>query len=408
MDIRMTGIDYNRAPVEVRERFAMTRGTAAVAMERLRADGGAQGCVILSTCNRTELWICGGKLLPYEALCDVCGVDPAEYRDCFLDRAGREAAEHLFALACGLKSQVFGEDQIITQVGDALALARGCGAAGPVLETLFRMAVTAAKRVKTDVRLTAADRSVAASTVAFLRGKLGTLDGLPCMVIGNGEMGRLAASALVAEGCDVLMTVRQYHHGEVCIPDGAQTIAYEKRLIYLPGMRVVVSATASPHYTLRAPDVAPFPTPAILCDLAVPRDIDPALADRPDLSLYDTDQICGHRPVRADYETLTQVREILQSCLAEFEAWYRFREFIPAVGEISACAADDLLGRMQKPIRRLPLAQDDRDAFAGYLNQSAQKAVARLLYGLRENLAPQLWKQCIEGLQKSAHGKEQV
>lgn len=163
-----------------------------------------------------------------------------------------------------------------------------------MLETLFRSAVTSAKKVKTAVRLTEADQSVAVRMEAFLKGVMGPLAGTPCLVIGNGEMGRLAARRLVEAGCRVSMTVRRYRHGEVSLPDGVEAVSYEERLSLLPRVRLVVSATASPHYTLRAAEVGPaLSGPKVFCDLAVPRDIDPAIASLPGARVYDTDGICG-------------------------------------------------------------------------------------------------------------------
>ena len=140
-----------------------------------------------------------------------------------MGRRGEEAVRYLFELSCGLHSKVFGEDQIITQVKDALALARQAGAADTVLEKLFQGAVTAAKKVKTQLHLTAVSRSVAQKAADLLTERLGPLEGVPCLVIGNGEMGQLMARELVARGADVTMTLRQYKRGDVLIPPGARS-----------------------------------------------------------------------------------------------------------------------------------------------------------------------------------------
>ena len=400
----MAGIDSSRAPVGVRERFAMTASAASEAAARACREFGADGCVLLSTCNRTELWLSGGASLdPCELLCALRGADPGARRDCFVRRDGFEAAEHLFQLACGMKSQVFGEDQILTQVGNALSLSREAGAADAVLETLFRSAVTAAKKVKTAVRLTEADQSVAVRMVEFLQSVMGPLAGTPCLVIGNGEMGRLAARQLMEAGCRVSMTVRRYRHGEVSLPDGAKAVPYEERIALLPRVRLVVSATASPHYTLRAAEVGPaLAGPTVFCDLAVPRDIDPAIASLPGARVYDTDGICGGADARRDEDALARARAILADDLAEFARWYGFRAVVPVVKEIGGLAARDFTGRVEKTVRGLGLSGEAEEELLGLLRASAEKTVGRLLFGLRETLAPELWRPCVDALQRSA------
>ena len=127
MGICMFGIDHNRASIDIRSVFSFTKKNAVTAMEELKKTEGILGCVILSTCNRMECWVStvedwDGCL--FDEICKIKQVDPEEYRAYFRERKDKEAVDHLFHLTCGLKSQILGEDQILTQVKDALALAR--------------------------------------------------------------------------------------------------------------------------------------------------------------------------------------------------------------------------------------------------------------------------------------------
>lgn len=404
MSIRMAGIDYEKAPVEVRERFSMTKAAAASSAAALCRDGGISGCVILSTCNRTELWINGKDegAQPYDLLCREKGADPALYRGCFSFRQDEEAALYLFELACGMRSQVYGEDQIITQVGEALAVSRQAGGTDAVLETLFRMAVTAAKEVKTKTRLAPMESSVATRTVEFLKKKFKTLSGVPCLVIGNGNIGRLAAQGLRSEGAEVMVTLRSHHHGGTDVPQGCAPVPYDGRLSVLPDMKIVVSATASPHYTLRAGELPRMAHPVCFCDLAVPRDIDPEIGEMENAELYHTDTICGPSGARRDPEQERLAEKILHTHLDEFFHWYRFRSLVPEVNKISGLAAEDMLSRVGKSIDRLDLEAEERKKLAESVGGAAEKVVARLVYGLREHLDPALWESCIAGLKKAA------
>lgn len=167
-----------------------------------------------------------------------------------MEREEGEAIEHLFYLTSGLKSQILAEDQIITQVKDALSMARDVYCTDNVLEVLFRMAVTAAKRVKTEVVFSRGNSSVIHQAIQKLREAGYSLDGITCMVIGNGEMGKVAALALAEAGAHVTVTVRQYRSGIVSIPKGCDRINYGERMEFFPSCDLVVSATASPNFTL--------------------------------------------------------------------------------------------------------------------------------------------------------------
>ena len=151
MSISMIGIDHNMAPVDIRAHFAFTKKNAGEAMEKIKEQKGIYGCVILSTCNRLEVWASVDDeedVCLYDCLCQLKGITEDSYREYFVERKDQEAVEHLFYLTSGLKSQIIGEDQILTQVKDALNLARENFEADGVREFLFRMAVTAGKRMK--------------------------------------------------------------------------------------------------------------------------------------------------------------------------------------------------------------------------------------------------------------------
>ena len=213
MSICMVGIDHNKASVDVRALFSFTKKNAAAAMEQLKSRNGILGCIILSTCNRMEIWASveeewEGSLV--EELCIIEEVDPTQFGQYFVMREGKEAVNHLFHLTCGLKSQILGEDQIITQVKDALSLARENYMTDSVLEVLFRMAVTAAKKVKTDVTFSRANVTAMDRAVSMLKEQGFEMNGKTCMVIGNGEMGKLAAQTMQKAGAMVTVTERPY------------------------------------------------------------------------------------------------------------------------------------------------------------------------------------------------------
>ena len=295
MSIQMIGIDHGRAPIPVRERFAFTKKACGETYEKLKEQPQVAGCIILSTCNRTEVWFDSaeeGGLPLKQWLCEQKNLSVDEYEKYLVVRQGAEAVEHLLHMTSGLRSLIVGEDQVLSQVRDAWSMAREWEATDKVLDVLFRMAVTGAKQVKTHMQISTANTSAIEHAIRFLKEQDYSLSGKTCMVIGNGEMGKRTALALLAEGADVTVTVRQYRSGVVEIPEGCRRINYGERLSFLPQCDLVVSATSSPNMTLKFEDVSPVhpSRPQVYVDLAVPRDIDPKLAELPGVRLTHSDR----------------------------------------------------------------------------------------------------------------------
>ncbi len=405
MGISMIGIDYNRASVDIRAGFSFTKKNAATAMERLKREQGVLGCIILSTCNRMEIWASAqeewqGSL--YEFLCREKEKVPGEFREYFVQRTGKEAVEHLFYLASGLKSQILAEDQILTQVKDALALAREAYCTDNVLEVLFRMAVTAAKRVKTEVSFSRGNISVIHQALDCLENQGFSLRGKTCMVIGNGEMGKLAALALKEAGADVTVTVRQYRSGIVSIPKGCDRINYGDRMEFLPKCDLAVSATASPNYTLTRQllEEEDIPGHMVLIDLAVPRDIEPSAGTLPNVTLYDIDSFKINTLSPKMQASMDKAGVILAEQQEEFYNWYDGHDLIPRIRDIKKEAVEDLNLRIMKILRKTPMEDADREKLLNAIDTAAAKVVNKMIFGLRDSLEQEAFKNCVEGLEQ--------
>ena len=401
----MIGIDYKKASVDVRAQFSFTKKNAAAALENLKKEPGILGCIILSTCNRMEIWASTGedwKGSLYEFLCREKEKDPREFEKYFVKRGEEEAVEHLFYLTSGLKSQILAEDQIITQVKDALALSREAYCTDNVLEVLFRMAVTAAKKVKTQVSFSRANSSVIHQAIERLEDQGFSIQGKTCMVIGNGEMGKVTALALKEAGADVTVTVRQYRSGIVTIPQGCDRINYGERLEFLPKCDLVVSATASPNYTLTMEQIenAKIPGHVVLIDLAVPRDIEPSAGTLNNVTLYDIDSFKIDAVSPKLQASLDQAGEILREQQEEFYNWYNGRDLIPRIQEIKADAVEDLNLRIMKILRKTPMEDSDRENLLKAIDTAAGKVVNKMMFGLKDFMKEEEFINCVEGLEK--------
>jgi glutamyl-tRNA reductase len=405
MSIFMLGIDHNMAPVDIRALFAFTRKNTGEALLKLKKEPGICGCIILSTCNRLELWVSteeNEKPELYQWLCRLKGIEGEEYRKYFISRENEEAVEHLFYLTSGLKSQILGEDQILTQVKDALSFAREEFTTDSVLEVLFRMAVTAGKKIKTEVPFSHGNPSVIHQAIRFLEEGGYHVRNKVCMVIGNGEMGKMAAQTLREAGADVTVTIRQYRSGVVNIPVGCSRINYGERMDYLPECDLVVSATASPNYTLTEElfeDVR-VERPMILIDLAVPRDIDPEIRKKENITLYDMDSFRTSETPKELADNLEAAGKIVKEQMEEFSQWLDGRDIIPRIQEIKADAVEDLNLRIEKIFRKTPMEDSDREKLKKAVDTAAGKVVNKLIFGLRDSLNQDVFLECVEGLEK--------
>ncbi|MDD2978532.1 MAG: glutamyl-tRNA reductase [Hespellia sp.] len=405
MSIQMIGIDYQKAGVDIRAKFAFTQKNTVEALQRLTARQDIHGAVILSTCNRMEMWLSTGEEFEESLLTVLCrlkGLQEEAYRSYFVSREGAEAVNHLFYLTCGLKSMILAEDQILSQVKNAIALSRETYCSDNVMEVLFRKAVTAAKKVKTEVVFTHASTTAVDQAVELLEREGVVLAGKRCMVIGNGEMGKLAAQELTRQGADVTVTVRQYKSGMVSIPVGCKRINYGERMELLPQCDLVISATSSPNHTIRrelfTEDIS-LTHPLYLVDLAVPRDIEPEVGELEQIVLYDIDDFTLADESENE-AALTRAHAILGEEMEEFFAWYDCRDMIPRIQEIQEEAVTDFHLRIQKMIRKLPMNEESRQEFMEGLDSAAGKVVGKMMYGLRDHLGIQEFRGCLDGLEK--------
>ena len=387
MAVCMTGIDHKRADLDVRSVFSFTRRKIEEAYAYIMNQPDVQGCVLVSTCNRMELWISAEEekqISPTALLCAFQKADLKAYQSYFIERRQQEAVEHLFRLASGLESRIIGEDQIITQVGESLAMARSCYATDHTLEVLFRLAVTAGKRVKTEAVLSSADHSVIHTALRTLSEKGLSVKDKKCMVIGNGMMGKLSAQILMEQGADVTVTVRQYH---------------------LPECDFVVSATSSPNYTLKWPELSALSVnhQIYLIDLAVPRDIEQKVSELAWAVLYDVDSfhidICSEQ-LR---ENLRKAEGILKEEEQKFYAWYEGKDFIPRIQCLKDIAGSDVIARLTPVMRNITMEETQKHELQQEIAGAASRTMNRLLFGLRAKLSDEMFQECLTAMEEVLH-----
>lgn len=395
MAVYLSALEHSRVPIQVREILSFTRTVTQMLTGKAASVPGVAGCVLLSTCNRTELYVSAGEEIdPGRLLCAAAGVDYAPFADAFFTCSGQEAVRHLLEVAAGLRSRIWGEDQIIAQVKDAIVLARSVHAADPVLETLFRTAAAAGKEVRSRARMTSLPTSAASRAVDLLSERMGGLEGKRAMVIGNGEMGRLAASLLREKGCRVTVTLRTYRHGQTVVPAGCAVTPYEQRYSAMEGMDLLLSATTSPHYTvtLQAFRALAQP-PSWMVDLAIPRDIQPEVGELGAVTLFNVDDLKDCGPNR---EVPPAVTEILDRHEEQFYRWLNYKDCLPALEELKRAV-----------IERVCTTRELEDGLdpAELVELAVGRTVDLLAGGLSEQFTARLLEECSKKIRAHTKGR---
>jgi glutamyl-tRNA reductase len=322
--VRAAGVSHRSAPRAERERLYHADGHAVELAKEL-------GAVVLSTCNRTEVYSIGGD--PAAARNELERLSGLDLGGVLASWEGDEAVEHLFRVAAGLDSLVPGEGQILGQVRLAYESALTAGATGPVLNRLFEDALHAGKRVRTEAKLAEMPESVAASAVDLAEEALGGLDGKRALLFGAGRMSELSARDLRRRGAEVIVSSRTLESAlELAQRVGGRAAPFDAVAVELTGADLVISATRCPYPILHAEAVQPRVRPLVLVDIAVPRDLDPEIGNVEGCTLFDIDAL-GEGLVGRE-EDVREAERIVAEEAERFAEWRRARGAAPAIAAL--------------------------------------------------------------------------
>lgn len=375
MHISMTGIRFDQAPPEKRKAFSFTEKQLCDATVKIRKQTKSEATVLLHTCDRIELWTMESKTSTYEPLCRDLGLSPLAWRHYSYALEGNECVTYLYELACGLHSPLFGEDQIISQLREAIERSRTCGCTSANLEQLFKGAVTLAKKVQTSIKLDVADKTVAIAVRKLLQDTFGILESLPVLVIGSSELARLVSQELLDNSVSVTMTIRDLEKADLLLPRGVERALYGQRYSYFPKVSVVISATKGLEYTVCANQAL---HPTLYIDLANPQDIEPAIKDLEGKRLVTLADLQCSFPERE--KAVSQARGMLNASVEAFFAWLQARDRFSTIERTSEDAANNLLYRLYAPLSQLGLDAIALGTLKKTLAETARKAFSHQLY----------------------------
>ncbi len=299
MKLVLTGVNHKTAPVEVRERLAFPELSIAPALEQLRGNEGISEALILSTCNRVEIAVSSEDTVDAaKAIRSVMRASTSG--DQMYSFEGRAAIEHLFRVAASLESMVVGEPQILGQMKSAYALAKSAGTMSGLLDGVVSRAFSVAKRVRTETGIGQMAVSVSYAAVELARKIFGSLAGRSVLLVGSGKMSELAARHLRRSGAKrILVTNRtQSRAEEMAAVFQGVAVDYTRFKTVLPEVDIVITSSGATDYVLNRDDMqraisARKNKPMFVIDIAVPRNVDPAVNSVDNVFLYDIDDLQG-------------------------------------------------------------------------------------------------------------------
>jgi glutamyl-tRNA reductase len=344
------GASHKTAPLSLRERIALTENGIEPVLGELTAHDAIGEAVALSTCNRTELYLMVRDPVEAETavlalLARRAGIRPTELMTGVYALRNCDAARHLCRVTSGLESMIVGEAEVQGQVKRAYEAALAARTTGPMTNKLFRAALSTGKRVRTETAISAGRASVASVAVDAARDALGDLSRRHVLIVGAGETAELTAQALHAHGVSTMFVANRRRGGAMALARrfGGASGSFDALPAELGRADIVVSSTSSPHAILGAEELAVVTAerdgrPLLLVDLAVPRDIEPACAELPGVTLIDIDglqaQVERHISVRRA-EAL-RAEGIVEDEIQEFAGWLGTLEVMPTVTALRA------------------------------------------------------------------------
>ena len=385
MTLLALGLNHKTAPIDIRERVSFGPDIVVGALRSLAEQAGAGEAVIVSTCNRTEIY-CAGDALDGDALqrwlSRFHGLDAALVRPYLYSYRDKEAVCHLFEVAAGLDSMILGEPQILGQVKSAFQTAQNSGAIGKLLGRLFQCTFALAKQVRTDTAIGNSPVSVAFAAVTLARQIFADLSAQTALLIGAGETIELAARHLHQHGLGRMVVANrtvERAHGLAAQFDG-YAIALTEIAAHLPEADIVISSTASPLPILGKGMVESAlkkrrHRPVFMVDIAVPRDVEPEVAELEDVYLYTVDDLeeVIEENLRSRQEAAEQAREIVETHAEEFMGWLRSLDALSVIQDFRTRAEAIRDEVLDKALRQVGAGKSPEEALQFLANTLTNK-----------------------------------
>ncbi len=382
-------MSHRSATVEVRERVAFPPCAGRGFLRRVKDEGVASEAVLISTCNRTEVYAvvedAGARARLLDLLAEDRGVDRASLERDTYWLTDAEAVRHLYRVASSLDSMVVGEGQILGQVRDAYRAATEEQCAGHILNRLFHTSLRVGKKVRSETGIGDSSLSVPHVAVKLAEEVFGTLAGRRALVLGAGDMSELVVEHLKGRGvADLRIANRTPERARMLAERvGGRAVAFEDLAAELPGVDVVVSSTGSGDWVVRSETVAeslePRDGPLFFVDIAVPRDVDPVVQTLPSVYLYDIDdlQAVVERNAEGRQEAAEAGEAMISPAVMEFTGWLSTLHVVPLIRELRDGAERIRRHELSRALGRMDLSPEE----AAAVERMSHALVNKLLHG---------------------------
>jgi glutamyl-tRNA reductase len=390
MHILVVGINYKTAPVEIRERLTFNPNELGEAMKRLQTKKSILENVIISTCNRTEVYavvdqLHTGRYYMKEFLAEWFGMEMEEFVPYLFIYEQEGAISHLFNVACGLNSMVLGETQILGQVRTSFLLGQEENTTGTVFNQLFKQAITLAKRAHSETDIGANAVSISYAAVELAKKIFGSLDKKHVLILGAGKMGELAIQNLHSNGVsNVTVINRTYEKAQ----NLAQRFNGEAKTLQelqcaLTEADILISSTGSNDFVITRDMMSNVNKlrkgkPLFMVDIAVPRDLDPKLAELDGVFLYDIDDLEGivEANLKERQKAAEKIRILIEAEIMEFNQWVNMLGVVPVISALRDKALAIQEETMESIERKLPNLSDREKKI---LNKHTKSIINQLL-----------------------------
>jgi len=384
-DLFLVGLSHKSAPIEVRERVALTGDALKAALAELRGIDGLGEAVVVSTCNRVEVYV---QAEGEEAACRFFTSRSEASTGHLYLKKGAEAVRHLFRVAASLDSMVLGEQQILGQVKEAYGLASAVQAAGPFMSRLCNRAFATAKRVRTETEIGRGTVSMSQVAVELVEKIFGDLKGRAVLLVGAGKMGALSAKALASLGADrILVANRSVERGlALAAQVGGSFRSFDELPHLLVEADVAIVSTGAPTFVVTAEMVSQARRgrrhrSLCLIDLAVPRNVDPACGDLGDVFAYDVDdmQRVVEQTQEARRSEAIRAEAIVEAEVMAFTREREARAALPVLAQLRRQAEGIARAEAERTLAHLGGKLDERGRRS--VEAMAQAIVNKLLHG---------------------------
>jgi glutamyl-tRNA reductase len=403
MQLTLVGLSHKTAPIEIRETLTFPAAGMAEALSALTERPAVSEALILSTCNRTEVYAVvaddAGSDAVIDFLCEHHSLQRHDLVRYLYEAEGHAAVKHLFRVVSSLDSMVVGEAQVLHQVKEAYDLACEAESVRTVFHKLFRQSFEVGKRVRTETAIGEAAVSISYAAVELAKKVFDTLEGRTILVVGAGKMSELTAKHLVSQGVrQVFVANRTYERAvELAERFEGMPIPYDTLFERMREADIVISSTSAPGYVIDKAQVAGAMrgrrAPLFLIDIALPRDVDPAVNELPNAFVYDIDDLNG--VVNSNLAERMREAERAEVIIAEelrvFEAWLESMEVVPTIAAIRAEAERVRAEEYAKAMKRLGSLSDADRATVEALSQAI---VSKMLHGPTTRLRDAAGEAC--------------